>query len=143
MPWDPDYRHRLAGWIQLRNQCRGTDPLGELTSVNAWWFQVPIRSRFLDRQDPKSWPDPWQLLADDGYCELARSLGMLYTILMTPLNRLGPSLAETDHGDLVLVSDSKYIMSYLPHTVVNIGSGNIKIFRVLDHTAILNNIGKQ
>jgi hypothetical protein len=29
-----------------------------------------------------TWPDPWQLLSDDVYCEVARGLGILYTITL-------------------------------------------------------------
>ena len=44
---------------------------------------APYVSPFLDPSDPDSWPDPWKLILDGKYDNLAISLGMLYTLKLT------------------------------------------------------------
>ena len=89
--------------------------------INAWWFHAPWRPYYLHWDDQATWPDPWQLLSDDIYCEVARGLGMLYTITLldrADLTSASLILTETGHN-LVLVEESKYILNWTPDTVVN------------------------
>jgi hypothetical protein len=92
-------------------------------SVNAWWFQVPWSSYYLHWDDHKDWPDPWQLLSENIFCEVARGLGIMYTLLM--LERLDIQdccLCECSNGTVVQVNSGKYILNWLPDRIVNISS---------------------
>jgi hypothetical protein len=119
--WPQTFDARLASWIQLRD-CTQTLPLETaLLEINRWWFGTPWRPYYLHWDDQATWPDPWQLLSDDVYCDLARALGILYTISM--LNRADMVDAELvlteDGSNLVQVAEEKYILNWSLDTVVN------------------------
>jgi len=72
---------RLAKWKQIRDQLETeTDPL---QIVSELWAQAPLVNPFLDQDDAESWPDPWRLVMDNRYDDLAICLGMLYTLKLT------------------------------------------------------------
>jgi len=92
-----------------------------LATINVWWFDVPWRPYYLHWDDQPTWPDPWQLLSDNVYCDLARGLGILYTIsLLDRADLADATLVLTEEGDnLVLVAKEKYILNWNPDSVVN------------------------
>jgi hypothetical protein len=119
--WQTNFGDRLADWNQLRTQCQTGSVDSVLQNINIWWFAVPWRPYYLHWDDQPNWPDPWQLLSDNHYCDLARALGILYTITLLNRADLGDAtLVLTDQGDnLVLVSKSKYILNWDRDTIVN------------------------
>ena len=127
--WPNTFALRLESWNSLRDSCQ-TLPLEQaLEAINTWWFNVPWKPYYLHWDDQSTWPDPWQLLSDNHYCDLARGLGILYTI--TLLDRADLTSAElvlTEDGDnLVLVEKLKYILNWDKDTIVNtIQAVNIK-----------------
>jgi hypothetical protein len=127
--WPVNFASRLESWNQLRDSCQ-TLPLEQaLNAINAWWFAVPWRPYYLHWDDQSNWPDPWQLLSDNHYCDLARALGILYTITLLDRADLGDAtLVLTETGDnLVQVAKSKYILNWDQDTIVNtIQATNIK-----------------
>ena len=119
--WPQTFSSRLENWNSLRVQCQ-TLPLEQsLKTINSWWFQTPWRPYYLHWDDQKTWPDPWQLLSDDVYCDLARALGILYTItLLDRADMASAALVLTESGhNLVLVAKEKYILNWDPDNVVN------------------------
>jgi hypothetical protein len=60
-------------------------------------------------------------LSDNVYCDLARGLGILYTISMLDrADTADATLVLTEQGDnLVLVAKEKYILNWNPDSVVN------------------------
>lgn len=119
--WAKTFGDRLANWNLLRNQCQTLPVESALNQINRWWFRAPWRPYYLHWDDQTAWPDPWQLLSDDIYCEVARGLGILYTISLLDRADIAPVqliLTETGHN-LVLVEKSKYILNWAPDTVVN------------------------
>ena len=119
--WLQTFGDRLDSWNLLRSQCQQLPIESALTQINSWWFNVPWRPYYLHWDDQSSWPDPWQLLNDNVYCEVARGLGILYTI--TLLDRADTSpvdlvLTESGHN-LVLVSKEKYILNWESNSIVN------------------------
>jgi hypothetical protein len=87
-------------------------------------------NRYLTWEDCTTWPGPWDLLSNNRYCELARSLGIAYTILMSSCTGIESlSVAQTDRGNLVLVNHGKYILNWVPGELLNIDSTRISITR--------------
>jgi hypothetical protein len=76
---------------------------------------------YLHWDDQAQWPDPWQLLSENIYCDLARGLGILYTIAL--LDRADITDAQliltVDAHNLVLVPNTKYILNWEKHSIVN------------------------
>jgi hypothetical protein len=119
--WSQTFSGRLESWNLLRDQCTNLSPEKALYDINHWWFQSPWRPYYLHWDDQDTWPDPWQLLSDDIYCEVARGLGILYTITLLDRADLAPvDLVLTESGhNLVLAAKEKYILNWEPDTVVN------------------------
>jgi hypothetical protein len=111
----------LESWNQLRDQCQTLPVQTALENINAWWFRAPWKPYYLHWDDQKTWPDPWQLLSDDIYCELARGLGILYTITLLDRADLAPVelILTQDDVNLVQVAKEKYILNWTADTVVN------------------------
>jgi hypothetical protein len=119
--WPSTFSARLASWNQLRDQCANLPTQSALENINSWWFRAPWRPYYLHWDDQATWPDPWQLLSDDIYCELARGLGILYTITLLDRADLAPAelVLTQDDVNLVQVAKEKYILNWAADTVVN------------------------
>jgi hypothetical protein len=119
--WPTLFSDRLNAWADLRNQAQTLDLESALTAINSWWFNSPWRPYYLHWDDQPTWPDPWQLLSDNVYCNVARALGIMYTIsLLDRADMADAELVLTNEGDnLVLVAKEKYILNWSPDTVVN------------------------
>ena len=128
--WPATFDARLASWTQLRDHCQNLPLESALTAVNTWWFNAPWRPYYLHWDDQPNWPDPWQLLNDNVYCDLARGLGILYTITLLERADMAPAdLVLTEDGtNLVLVAKEKYILNWEPDSIVNTNQ-EIKIKR--------------
>ena len=119
--WPKTFDQRLAAWYQLRESVQSLPLDQTLALINQWWNHAPWTPYYLHWDDQPAWPDPWQLLNDNVYCDLARSLGILYTVNM--LDRADTVDAELvlteDARNLVLVAQRKYILNWSPEIVVN------------------------
>ena len=121
MIWPATFAARLESWNQLRDRVQNLSVESALEDINAWWFRAPWRPYYLHWDDQPNWPDPWQLLNDDVYCDLARALGIVYTISMLNRTDMTPTdLVLTEDGvNLVLVAKEKYILNWEPDSIVN------------------------
>ena len=125
--WPATFEQRLHAWGVLRETVQHASVEQLLADINTWWFHAPWRAYHLHWDDRAIWPDPWQLLSDNIYCDLARGLGILYTITLLDRADLQDSvLAEADQGNLVLVQQGKYILNWDSEQVLNINPGQIK-----------------
>ena len=94
--WKILYQERLADWVKLRQAAASLDQSQQLISINDWWFKAPIVNRLISWESIQDWPTPWDLLNNNGYCELARALGIVYTIM----------LIEDNYIDLKIIQKS-------------------------------------
>jgi len=135
--WAKTFAGRLESWYSMRQQCHNLSAESALELVNSWWCTTPWQPYYLHWDDLATWPDPWQLLNDNVYCDLARALGILYTIsLLDRADLTDAALVLTQDGhNLVVVDKSKYILNWSPDTVVNTSQA-IKIRRQLSQSQI-------
>jgi hypothetical protein len=111
--WGVTFEQRLAAWTALRDCVRDLPADEALKEINTWWQRTPWRAYHLHWDDRTDWPDPWQLLSDNIYCDLARGLGILYTITVLDRDDIQDAeLIETEQGNLVLVQGGKYILNW-------------------------------
>jgi hypothetical protein len=81
--WYQKSDQRLAAWRELRQEIN-TIPLdAALCRVSEFWSFAPYVTYYLDPARPQDWPDPWLLLSENYYCDLAKTLGIFYTIALT------------------------------------------------------------
>lgn len=140
--WPITFEDRLVAWKQLRVDVRPMDIPTALTAINDWWFFCPQVNHYLHWDDWHTWPGPWDLLADNLYCDIARGLGIVYTVLMSlPIKPSEISLVMTDQGNLVQVQDRKYILNYCLGDIVNIPVQSVNIQRAHRGTQFCHLIG--
>jgi hypothetical protein len=119
--WHSEFADRLESWTALRSQSQNVSIDSALMAINDWWLSTPWHSYHLHWDDMAEWPDPWQLLSDNIYCDVARGLGILYTITLLDRKDLASAkLVLTDQGhNLVLLDQTKYILNWEKNTIVN------------------------
>jgi hypothetical protein len=119
--WPVTFDNRLEAWVDLRSRCQSLDLETSLIAINSWWFNAPWQPYYLHWDDQADWPDPWQLLSDNVYCDLARGLGILYTIsLLDRADMVDAELVLAEDGaNLVRVAKEKYILNWNKDSIVN------------------------
>lgn len=140
-----NYEIRLKSWYDLRQQLQNTEDATKCVEIDKWWQSAPIVTHHLHPQDIDNWPDPWELLSENTYCEVARALGMCYTLLLIGITDIELVLARNNTAEdvvLVLVDNAKYIMNYWPDTVISNTLKDFKVVQKLDLQTIIKKIGR-
>lgn len=122
MNWPLTFESRLQAWNQLRAQAAQLSTEKSLNLINTWWFSAPWRPYHLHWDDFETWPNPWELLSDNLYCDVAKGLGIMYTIsLLDRADFADAALVLTQDGNnLVQVCQTKYILNWDKDAIVNI-----------------------
>lgn len=137
--WPSKFEQRLSSWNSLRSECGQLDAESALTQINQWWQNAPWRAYHLHWDDRATWPDPWQLLSDNIYCDLAKGLGIMYTLTLLDHAKIQNScLVETDVGNLVLVDNEKYILNWGKDIVVNTNHKRLNDRHILQQQDLKN-----
>ena len=78
---DNEYIDRLTKWRNFRNTLEvSDDPIQDTID---FYKKVPLTCFHTDPYDPSTWPDPWQLISENLYCEYCILLGICYTLQLT------------------------------------------------------------
>ena len=119
--WPKTFADRLESWTALRTLAQSQDLETALITINQWWFNSPWQAYYLHWDDQAKWPDPWKLLSDNIYCDVAKALGILYTISLLDREDMADAtlILTEDHRNLVLVDKTKYILNWSSSCVVN------------------------
>jgi hypothetical protein len=135
--WHTDYHSRLADWADLRQQCNTLSLPDQALLINNWWWQAPMVNQCVRWNEVEFWPNPWELLTNSGYCDLARALGIVYTFIMLD-NTLYTDLkiSQTDQDNLVLINSGEYILNWSPSELLNIDSSAINISKSINSDAL-------
>lgn len=138
------YDTRLKDWYELRKLLELQDTKTKCIEVDRYWQKAPLVSHHLHFDFMNEWPNPWELIYENNYCDIARGLGMVYTLLLLGINHI--EFAEaTDYNSedvvLVLVDHAKYILNYWPNTVVNNCLQDFTVKKRIPITQIITKIG--
>lgn len=126
--WNLRPDERLREWKAFRNELGKKNLSDAAQSVTVLWSYAPYVTYYLDPDKDNStapWPDPWTLLYENYYCDLAKSLGMLYTLYLSEHKPKDIELViSVDSEDrqvynLVQFSQGKYILNFSFNEVVN------------------------
>ena len=114
---------RLTAWRDFRNKLEtsGT-PLEDVANL---WSRAPFVSAFLNPKDPKTWPDPWHLVLDSRWDDLAIVLGMLYTIKLTDRFKdaqldIQSFTAKDGSPQYILVVNNKHVLNLEYRCVITV-----------------------
>lgn len=116
--WDLSVQDRLSYWRKFR---QGLDKLSFhdcLHQVNKFYWTAPLSNSFFSPDLPRDWPDPWELNKENYYDDIARALGMLYTIALTrhsdhkiEIKCYRDRSASQDYN-LVWIDEGLYVLNY-------------------------------
>ena len=138
------YEARLQAWFQLRQSVINLPIEQQCVTIDEWWQHAPLVNHHIHPYDMENWPDPWELLSENTYCEVARALGMCYTLMLIGVKDIELVLATNETAEdvvLVLVDNAKYIMNYWPNTVISNSLKDFKVVSKLDLEIIIKKIG--
>jgi hypothetical protein len=139
-----DYETRLLNWSALRKNLTNLSLDRICVEVDAFWQKTPIQNYYLHRDFIPQWPDPWQLLLDNVYCQYARGLGMIYTLWLLGIQAIDFVEAKDDNNNevvLVIVDNAKYVLNYWPGTVLNNRLHDFVITNTLDILPLHSKLG--
>ncbi len=80
---DKKFEDRLAIWRQLRDSLATSN--NPIQDVIDYWNDIPQGQRNADPFDDKTWPDPWEMIEENSYCEFTKILAMAYTLKLSKL----------------------------------------------------------
>ena len=122
---------RLRSWREFRKTLDSLPIEDAIKEVVDFWQKCPFEPYYLDPATPQDWPNPWDLIIENYYCDLAKCLGMLYTLYFT---EHGETLdielrvyvdPETRYEyNLVLFEQGKYVLNFQDGDIVNIEAIN-------------------
>jgi hypothetical protein len=123
--WNLRVNDRLAEWKDFRHELSDLPLADALEELNQLWSTAPFVTYYLDPSEPHSWPDPWTLLAENYYCDVAKSLGIVYTIYFTSHKSVDLEIRtyydykDKNRYNIVWIDQGKYILNYWPYEIVN------------------------
>ena len=134
-----NYESRLKSWYDLRKSLEDKDVETSCLAIDNWWQFVPLVNHYLHPNDIDNWPGPWELLVENNYCQIARGLGMIYTLNLVGIKDIDFCIAIDDNSEeysLVMVNSAKYICNYHPNTVISNSLTDFKVTSHIDMTKI-------
>ncbi len=116
---------RLNGWKKFRSSIGTLETYDALLQTQNFWQSCPFVPFYLDASDISSWPDPWTLIQENYYCDLAKCLGIVYTLHLSNHNNLAPELRvyfdiknkHTYH--IAYFCQGKYVLNLIEGAIVN------------------------
>jgi hypothetical protein len=117
---------RLSRWKSFRQELASLSHEEALVQVLHFWQHCPFRPFYLNPDDPVTWPDPWQLIEENYYCDLAKVLGIVYTLhLSIHGNKLNPEIRVYYDPDtrytyhIAYFNQGKYVINLVEDEIVN------------------------
>jgi len=114
--FDKNFEDRLVTWAAFRQELEShPEPF---QAVIDYYNKAPLVSIYTDPWDKTTWPDPWQLVEENKYCEFGIVLGMCYSLQLT--ERFKHSKFEIHicidraNSDLLylLIIDDEHVLGY-------------------------------
>ena len=139
--WKLPSADRLEQWKRFRREINLLPFEQALEQTAKFWSRAPFTPFYLDHDKPDSWPDPWTLIAENYYCDLARALGILYTIHLSDHSghdlrlRVLRRKGTLYQYNLVWIDDGKYVLNLEPEEVVNKKSIPDDLAHVIDYAS--------
>lgn len=95
-------------------------------ATDDFWRECPYSPYYLDPKKPATWPDPWQLISENYYCDVAKTLGIVYTIYFTRHGQeLDPEIRVYNDPvtgymyNLAFLAQGKYVLNFKDNEIVN------------------------
>ena len=117
---------RLSRWKAFRLSLNDFSLGKAVELTNELWSACPFTPFYLDPTDCANWPDPWTLLDENYYCDLAKVLGIIYTLHLCdhgknlcPELRIYSNMNTRHTYHIAYLCDGKYVLNLFEAEVVN------------------------
>ena len=122
--WNQLPSERLRTWHEFRKSISKKTLEQALADTQHLWSYAPYMTRYLTTDHVEEWPGPWELIYDNYYCDLAKALGIVYTIYLSDHKpnldiRIYSDPSTLELYNLVFVEEGKYVLNYIHDEVVN------------------------
>lgn len=126
--WNLKPEERLHEWRLFRKNIGQKDIETALKETACIWSYAPYVTHYLSPDLVEEWPEPWILVHENYYCDLAKALGMLYTLYLSDHwnntidnleIRIYKDVDKHDVVNTVWVNRGKYILNLVFNDVVN------------------------
>lgn len=115
---------RLRWWHNFRLDLDKVSLSEAIEQCYHLWSYCPLQKYYLLIDQFDNWPGPWELVYDNVYCDIAKCLGIVYTLYLT---KHQPHLEIRQYNDLetntlynlVFVERGKYVLNLEHDTVLN------------------------
>ena len=141
--WKLDTAGRIAQWRDFRKSLDELPFDQALDAVAKFWQTAPFCPYNLDPEKPDSWPDPWTLIYENVYCDIAKCLGIVYTLLLsehrTMLDvevRVYQDPKTRYSYNLAWINQGKYILNMTDGEVVNNKQFDKALKLIKTHSAV-------
>lgn len=139
-------KHLSSSWRDVRSSLTNdkTD-LEHLNIVVNFWTKAPIVNPYLNWDDTKSWPTPWELMMDMEFDTSTVALGMEYTLLLGEDQRWNAdrlqlwlvSLKDKSDQYIILNIDNRYILNHVFNSIISLEDG-LKDFVIQQRYSYIN-----
>lgn len=79
--FDKTYEQRLALWRSFRESLETAD--NPIQLAIDFFKRAPQVSMAADPYTQSTWPDPWEMIKENSYCEFVKILAICYTLQLT------------------------------------------------------------
>ena len=124
--WTLTPSERLRSWHDFRKEINDLDLISAIQKTNHLWCYAPFVNHYLTTDQIAEWPGPWELLYENYYCDLAKALGMLYTLYLSDHKdaldmeiRIYINPDTKQIYNLVWINRGKYVLNLEYDEVVN------------------------
>ena len=121
---------RIINWRRYRQNLQEN----HAAMVAQDWAQCPVITHYLIPDNAENWPDPWQLISAGMYCDVARALGMFYTLYYSDYRHRDSMMLQCikdqeNHQflNLVILPEEKYMLNYNLGGIVNTSTIDSKV----------------
>lgn len=119
--WNNDYDSLLIEWANFREQLKGLPLYDALLKTQQYWDKAPLCNPYFHITEPETWPSPWHLLADNCFCDLSKTLGKAYTLILSDADFDTMDICEGANNIYLKVADKQhtFILSSEPGEIFN------------------------
>lgn len=115
---------RLRWWHNFRLDLDKVSLSEAIDQCYHLWSYCPLQKYYLLIDQFDNWPGPWELVYDNVYCDIAKCLGIVYTLYLTNHKldieiRIYKNYSTAETYNLVWIDKGKYVLNLLHDEVVN------------------------
>ena len=141
--WNLLPHERLRTWQEFRNSVSEMPPKEALDKIEHLWSYAPYVKNYLHYDLVNEFPGPWELIYDNYYCNLAKALGIMYTVYLSGQDvdveiRVYVDESFTEQYNLVYIDKGKYVLNLIHDEVVNSAQvpNNLKLKKTISSTEL-------